>query len=71
MFVIRCFVTGNEAEAYTPEAALLAANTLVEDAVRATPYSPYLARQGMMILLDGELNAELTYRARHPLGAAS
>lgn len=68
-YEIRCAFTGDEAEASTPGAALLAARTLVDDAT-ATVDVPgqsdvLAARRSLLILRDGRADVELTRRAQN------
>lgn len=65
-YEIRCGLTGDEAEADTPEAALLAASTLVDDAVEAFSVRGRIdnARRSLQILRDGRADVVLTRAAQ-------
>jgi hypothetical protein len=66
-YEVRCGLTGDEAQASTPEGALLAAATLVEDAVGVGDLGRDrlpAARHSILILAHGRSDCVLT-RAAH------
>lgn len=65
-YEIRCALTGDEAEADSAEAALLAAHTLVDDAFDELPLQGRVraARRTISILRDGIADVALTRLAQ-------